>query len=94
MLQKKLFLGKINKKYLRNKDKFLKYLNKNGIETRPIIGGNFLNQPCIKLYKIKQNKKFFKNAQEIENRGFFIGLHTNAIEEKKLKFLTEKLLKI
>jgi len=84
----------INKKYVRNKKNFLKYLNKNGIETRPIISGNFLNQPCIKLYKINQNKKSFKNAQEIEDRGFFIGLHTHRIEDKKLKFLTEKLLKI
>ena len=73
---------------------FLKYLNKNGIETRPIISGNFLNQPCIKLYNINQNKKLFKNAQEIEDRGFFIGLHTNLIEKNKLKFLTKNLLKI
>jgi len=84
----------INKNFLKNKDKFLKYLNKNGIETRPIISGNFLNQPCIKLYNINQNKKLFKNAQEIEDRGFFIGLHTNLIEKNKLKFLTKNLLKI
>jgi len=84
----------INKKYIKNKNRFLKYLNKNGIETRPIISGNFLNQPCIKLYNITQNKKFFKNAQEIEDRGFFIGLHTKEIEEKNLKFLTDKLLNI
>ena len=82
----------INKNFLKNKDKFLKYLNKNGIETRPIISGNFLNQPCIKLYNINQNKKLFKNAQEIEDRGFFIGLHTNLIEKNKLKFLTKNLL--
>ena len=84
----------INKKYLKNKNKFLKYLDKNGIETRPIISGNFLNQTCVKLYNINQNKKSFKNSQEIEDRGFFIGLHTNTIGEKKLKFLTDKLLKI
>ena len=84
----------INKKFLKNKNKFLKYLNKNGIETRPIISGNFLNQPCIKLYNINQNKKLFKNAQEVEDRGFFIGLHTNLIKKNKLKFLTKNLLKI
>jgi len=84
----------INKKFLKNKNKFLKYLNKNGIETRPIISGNFLNQPCIKLYNINQSKKLFKNAQEVEDRGFFIGLHTNLIEKNKLKFLTKNLLKI
>ena len=84
----------INKKFLKNKNKFLKYLNKNGIETRPIISGNFLNQPCIKLYNINQNKKLFKNAQEVEDRGFFIGLHTNLIKKNKLNFLTKNLLKI
>ena len=40
----------INKKYLNKKRKFLSFLNKNLIETRPIISGNFLNQPSIKLY--------------------------------------------
>ena len=84
----------INKKYLKKKKRFLAYLNKNGIETRPIISGNFLNQPSVKLYNLNQNKKNFKNAQEIEDRGFFIGLHTEKISEKKLNFLTNKLLKI
>tara|TARA_B100000029_G_scaffold269629_1_gene264969 strand:+ start:6402 stop:7628 length:1227 start_codon:yes stop_codon:yes gene_type:complete len=84
----------INKKYLKNKKRFLKYLNENGIETRPIISGNFLNQPAIKLYKINENKKNFKGSQEIESRGFFIGLHTEKIEAKSLKYLTDKLLKI
>ena len=40
---------------LKNKKKFLKFLNQNKIETRPIISGNFLNQPSIKLYSL--NKK-------------------------------------
>ena len=84
----------INKKYLKNKRKFLSYLNKNGVETRPIISGNFLNQPSIKLYNLDQKNKKFNNAQEIEDRGFFIGLHPNKIDEKKLEFLTNKLLKI
>ena len=84
----------INKKYIKRKKAFLKFLNKKGIETRPIISGNFLNQPSIKLYKLDQKNKKFYNAQEIENRGFFIGLHTNKIDEKKLKFLSNNLLKI
>ncbi len=84
----------VNKKYLSIKKRFLNYLNKSGIETRPIISGNFLNQPAVKLYNINQNKRKFKNAQEIEDRGFFIGLHTEKISEKKLSYLTNKLLKI
>tara|TARA_B100000686_G_C16746505_1_gene949759 strand:- start:479 stop:1708 length:1230 start_codon:yes stop_codon:yes gene_type:complete len=84
----------ISNDLLFKKKKFLNYLNKNGIETRPIISGNFLNQPSIKLYKLDKNKKKFKCAQEIEDRGFFIGIHTSPISEKKLKFIKNKLLKI
>ena len=84
----------INKKYLNKKKKFLSYLNKNYIETRPIISGNFLNQPSIKLYKLNSKKEFFKGAQEIDKRGFFIGIHVNRITEKQLKLLENKLLKI
>jgi len=84
----------INKRFLKKKRKYLNFLNKNGIETRPIISGNFLNQPSIKLYNLNKRKEYFKNAQEIEERGFFIGLHTEKINQKTVKFLTNKLLKI
>ena len=84
----------INKKYVRKKNKFLSYLNKNGIETRPIISGNFLNQPSIKLYKLNSKKEVFKGAQEIEERGFFIGIHVEKISNQKLKLLEKNLLKI
>ena len=84
----------INNNYLNNKKKFLKYLNASGIETRPILSGNFLNQPSAKLYKFDSNKKRFKVSQEIEDRGFFIGLPTKDISNQTLNFLTEKLLNI
>ena len=69
----------INKKYIKNKEKFLQYLNVSGIETRPILSGNFLNQPSAKLYKFHINKKKFQVSQNIEDRGFFIGLPTKNI---------------
>ena len=84
----------INKEFLSKKTKFLQYLNKNGIETRPIISGNFINQKSIKLYNLNPNKAKFKGAQEIENRGFFIGIHIDSISDKKLLFLRDKLLQI
>ncbi len=84
----------INKKYINKKKKFLSYLNRNGIETRPIISGNFLNQPSVKLYKLNPNKKKFNGAQEIENRGFFIGIHITRITDKELNLLENKFLKI
>jgi len=84
----------INENLKWKKNKFLAYLNKNGIETRPIISGNFLNQPSIKLYKLNTKKELFKNAQNIEDRGFFIGIHVEPISNTKLDLLEKKLLKI
>ena len=72
----------LDKKYIKIKSKFLRKLNKNKIETRPIISGNFLNQPCIKLYKLKKKGQKFRGSQEIENRGFFIGLPTKKITKE------------
>ena len=45
-------LSSTQKKY---KVKVMSKLNQKGIITRPIISGNFANQPSIKLYKIKSN---------------------------------------
>ena len=84
----------INKKFLAKKKKFLNYLNNNGIETRPILSGNFINQPSIKLYKLNNKKEKFKSAQEIEDRGFFIGIHIDPISKINLQLLENKLLNI
>jgi len=84
----------INDNFLRNKDKYLNFLATKGIETRPIISGNFLNQPASKIYKFKSNKKDFVNANEIEKKGFFIGLHTKLLKIDELNFITENLLNI
>ena len=84
----------INKKLLKKKKNFLNSLKKNGIENRPIISGNFLNQPAIKLYKLNSRNEKFKGAQEIEDRGFFIGLHINPITKQELQKLENYLLKI
>ena len=84
----------INEKFISKKSRFLNYLNKCGIETRPIISGNFINQKSVKLYNLNPDNLKFKGAQEIEDRGFFIGIHTNLISDEKLLFISEKLLKI
>ncbi len=84
----------INDKYKKKKNKFLSFLNKSGVETRPIISGNFLNQPSIKLYELNKNKERFSGSQDVEERGFFIGIHVDPISEEKLNLLENKLLKI
>jgi len=84
----------LNKNYENKKKKFLKFLDSIGIETRPIISGNFLNHPGAKLYKIDKGKKEFKNAELIQKLGFLIGLHTKKIEKKRLQFLHDNLFMI
>ena len=84
----------LNNKNTKSKKNFLKYLNKNNIETRPIISGNFVNQPAIKKYNIRYNKNDLKNSQEIEDRGFFIGLPTKILDSSKINKITNLLLNV
>ena len=86
-----LMINTLNK---RRKKNFMSYLNKQGIETRPLLSGNFLNQPSAKLYKLNENNLKFPNAQSIEDHGFFIGLPTAKISKNRLNFLTNKLMDI
>lgn len=74
------------------KKKYLEYLNKNSIETRPILTGNFLKQPCNLIYNFSQKGSDFKNTNIIDEQGFFIGLPTTKLSQKKINLLTSKLL--
>ena len=50
--------------------KYQTLLEKYDVETRPIIGGNLLRQPCFNLYG---NPCCFKNAEIAHQYGFYIG---------------------
>ena len=82
----------INEKF-ENKKTFLKFLTKKGIENRPILSGNFLNQPSIELYGLKTKNNFI-NAQKVEDLGFFIGLHTSKLSNKLADYIVKNLLSI
>ncbi len=85
----------VNKKYQKVKKKFLDYLDKNGVETRPIISGSFNNQPSYKLYGFqKYNQKVFQNSQYVQDHGFVIGLHKHLMKTKTLNRLCKLILKI
>ena len=84
----------VSKRYLAKKKNFLSFLKKKGIETRKIISGNFINQESVKLYGFNNSKNKFPNAQEIDDRGFFIGLHPKKISNRELEYLEKNLLKI
>lgn len=84
----------IHKRYFKKKKKFLEMLDKKGIETRPIISGNFLNQPAIKLLKLNKQSQKFPKTQQVDDLCFFIGLHTKKIKKETLKRLVNILFKI
>jgi len=84
----------IKNKFLNKKKKFLDHLTKSGVENRPILSGNFTNQPATKLYNLNSKKLVFANAQKVENLGFFIGLHTKKISNEIAEYISESLLNI
>tara|TARA_B100000787_G_scaffold161327_1_gene141059 strand:- start:1265 stop:2464 length:1200 start_codon:yes stop_codon:yes gene_type:complete len=75
---------KILLKEKKNKYKIIKNLEKNGIETRPIISGNFADQPAAKKYKLS-NKQKFPNTDLVYDSSFFIGLPSKIISNQYLK---------
>ena len=52
----------------------LKYFSDHGIETRPIVAGNFTNNPVMKHLKFAPFGSF-PNAEKLHKDGFFIGNH-------------------
>ena len=65
------------------KNILLKNLEKNGIETRPIISGNFAKQPAAIKYNLVQKTKF-PITDYVYNNSFFIGLPTKKFTKKYL----------
>ena len=86
-----LFPIKIIKNNFFTKDELVNYLQKNGIETRPVVAGNFVKQPVINLipHKISGN---LKNSTEIMENAFLIGNHQN-VDETLRKYVSEIIIK-
>ena len=84
----------IDRKFIYKKKKFINFLEKKGLETRPVLSGSFVNQPSAKLYNLNPDNKQFKGAQEIQDLGFVIGLHTRNIKTSKVKFIIDLLFSI
>ena len=57
-----------------NRDEICFYLNRNGIETRPIIAGNIARQPANSLFKHRISGELL-NSDIIMDNGFSIGVH-------------------
>ena len=83
----------VNEKYISHLPAYLKYLSENGIENRPIVSGNMLRQPVIKLLQIDGNPSDFTGAEIIHKRGFFINCISNYIlEDENIIKITNVLL--
>lgn len=63
-----------------------KFLNSNGIATRPILAGNFMSQPAAEdeMISVFQGTN---NADDIYRRSFMIGNHHNFTEEQLFHLL-------
>jgi CDP-6-deoxy-D-xylo-4-hexulose-3-dehydrase len=67
----------------------VKYLDQNGIETRPVVAGNLANQPAIQKYP----EVYFESlhgADFIHKQGIYIGIHPTT-DKRKLEKVTNTL---
>jgi len=66
---------------------FRNYLEKKGIETRPIISGDMTQQPALKLYK-HRSSSFLENSNNVMKNGLAIACH-QSLEEAALNHITD-----
>ena len=63
------------------RSEILKYFSDNGVETRPIVAGNFTSNPVMQHLKFAPLESF-PNAEKLHRDGFFIGNHHLDFREK------------
>jgi CDP-6-deoxy-D-xylo-4-hexulose-3-dehydrase len=74
------------------KKHIVSFLNNSGIETRPVLTGNFLNQPAVQRLGInKRHEQDFPNADYLTENAFLIGNHHD-FSDAQLDYLIAKLL--
>lgn len=79
----------LNEKYKGKYNDFIKYLEDNSIENRPIITGNFTRQPYFTINKFNYNPLEYPNADYIHFNGFYIGLSCEKYSDKEMNELVE-----
>lgn len=65
---------------------------KNGIEYRPVVSGNLLNQPFLRKYKLETTKKV-SNVEIVHQQGVYIG-NNHFVNDKDMEFLDTIIRKI
>lgn len=62
------------------------YLEKNGVETRPMVTGNIAHHPVAKLFP-EFGERAFPGADKVHARGFYIGLSPMQTDEAVTRLL-------
>jgi CDP-6-deoxy-D-xylo-4-hexulose-3-dehydrase len=70
-----------------SKEKIQEYLENFGVETRPVLTGNFLAQPAISRMSGFGNPTDYPNASWVQSNCFLIGCHQDYSEEQ-IEYLT------
>jgi len=86
-----LFPIKVKKNKYFTKNELVKYLEKMGIETRPVMTGNFMMQPITDLIKFKSFGRL-NNSTDIMKNSFLIGNH-QSIDESARRYVLENITK-
>ena len=71
----------VREEYGLSRNELINFLDKNLIEYRPVVTGNFAKQPVIKYlnYDLSQD---LQNADYVDRNGLFIGNHQEDIRDK------------
>jgi CDP-6-deoxy-D-xylo-4-hexulose-3-dehydrase len=73
------------------RNRLLKHFEVNDIETRPVLTGNFLDQPAMKrIYRESPDPREFPMADEVSNTTFLIGAHHD-LTDSQVEFVGEKI---
>jgi len=74
------------------REKILKEFEKHGIETRPVVSGNFLKNEALKYFNYSIGSEM-TNAKNLDKNSFFIGNHHYDLSDQ-IKTVSEILLNV
>lgn len=69
------------------RDAMAAHLERNGVETRPVVTGNVARHPVAKLFKEFQGREF-PGADHVHRQGFYIGLSPLQTDENVSQLLS------
>lgn len=87
------FVFVLHEKYAALRSAFAAHLEAHGVQNRPIISGNFAGQPALRAIGLGHIRTTdFPEAEQIGQRGLFIGLRVTPMPNETVHDLVEKLL--